>query len=126
MPRTALLYLVLALTGIIGAVSDAILNQWAKTHRWHWLIAAYLAWLVVATLLGLILRWQYVAFSNAVVLFLLANSLAAVVLDYRLFARRLSAWEWVGFMLAVLAICAIEIGRHSRPHEDLSMATGVK
>lgn len=104
-------YTVLVLVGILGAASDAILNQWARTNRPLWLLAAYLAWLVVATLLGVILRWQYFTFAGAVVVFLLVNSAAAILLDRVLFAGRLTAWEWVGVALAVLAMCCIEVGR---------------
>ena len=104
-------YLVLIAAGLLGAASDALLNQWARTGRWPWLLTAYGAWLVVATLLGLILRWGYFGFGAAVVLFLLVNSLAALVLDRALFAGKLTPWGWVGVVLAVAAIVCIELGR---------------
>lgn len=44
-------------------------------------------------------------------LFLLLNSAAAIVLDHQLFAGRMSAWEWFGIGLAILAMCCIELGR---------------
>jgi hypothetical protein len=97
--------------GFLGAVSDAVLNQWARTNKLPWLLAAYGAWLAVATLLGLILRWQYFTFSSAVILFLLVNTAGAIVLDRQLFSGRISPWEWIGIALAVAAMCCIEIGR---------------
>lgn len=110
-PGRLAVYVVLVLAGLLGAASDAVLNQWAKTGRVGWLLGAYLSWLVVATLLGLILRWGYFGFGAAVVLFLLVNSVGALILDWTLFSGRLSAWGWVGVGLAVAAIVCIELGR---------------
>src|SRR5687767_15937956 len=99
--RTVIVYVVLIAVGILGAVSDAILNHWAKVNKVGWLFAAYVSWIIVATLLGLILKWQYFTFSGAVVLFLLVNSAAAIFLDHKLFSGRLTAWEWIGICLAL-------------------------
>ncbi len=109
--RTVMVYGVLLVVGILGAISDGILNQWARTNKLSWLLAAYLAWLGVATLLGLILKWQYFSFGGATVLFLLVNSAGAIFLDYQLFGGKLTAWEWLGIFLAVVAMCCIETGR---------------
>lgn len=110
-PSRVVVYAVLVVAGLLGAASDAILNQWARTDRLGWLLAAYVAWLAVATLLGLILRWGYFGFGAAVALFLLVNSIGALVLDRTLFSGRLSAWGWVGVGLAITAIMCIELGR---------------
>jgi hypothetical protein len=112
-------YGLVVVVGAIGAISDAILNQWAKTGKLSWLLAAYASWLVVATLLGITLRWGYFSFGAAVVLFLLVNSVGALVLDHVLFSGRLSAWSWVGIGLALAAIVCIELGRpHNPPETD--------
>jgi drug/metabolite transporter (DMT)-like permease len=95
----------------LGAISDAILNLWAKTNQTMWLLAAYGSWIVVATLLGFILKWQYFTFGGAVVLFLLVNSAGAVLLDYQLFGEKMTGWQWTGISLAIVAMCCIEIGR---------------
>ena len=108
-----IVYAVLIVVGILGAVSDAILNQWARTGRTSWLLTAYASWILVATLLGYILRLHYFTFGAAVVLFLMVNSMAALVLDHTLFAGRLTARGWLGIGLAVAAIICIE---GSRPH----------
>lgn len=112
-PNKVLVYVVLITVGLLGAVSDAILNQWARTGRIAWLLAAYAAWILVATLLGYILRLNYFTFGAAVVLFLMVNSVAALGLDYALFAGRLTPRAWLGIGLAVAAIVCIE---SSRPH----------
>lgn len=114
-PSGFAVYALLIGAGLLGAGSDALLNQWAKTGRLAWLLAAYLAWLIVATMLGLILRWGYFGFGAAVVLFLLVNSLAALILDRTLFDGRLSWWGWIGVGLAIAAIVCIELGRN---HSD--------
>jgi drug/metabolite transporter (DMT)-like permease len=109
--RTMLVYGCLAAAGVLGAVSDAVLNQWARTNRLPWLLSAYAAWLVVATLLGFVLRWQYFSFASAVVLFLVVNSAGVVVIDIAFFSGRMTAWQWGGIVLAVAAVCCIEVGR---------------
>ncbi len=111
MQSRLLIYAFLILAGLLGAASDAVLNQWARTGRIGWLIGAYALWLVVATLLALILKWGYFGFGAAVVLFLLVNSVAALALDRVLFNGRLSFWGSVGVALAILAIICIEFGR---------------
>jgi multidrug transporter EmrE-like cation transporter len=105
------IYAILALAGILGAASDAVLNQWARNGRLGWLLAAYVSWLVVATLVGMILRMGYFGFGAAVVLFLLVNSVGAIILDRVLFGGRLSLMGWVGIGLAFAAIVCIELGR---------------
>ena len=115
-------YAVLAVVGTLGAISDAILNQWARTGRTSWLLAAYAAWILVATLLGLVLRLNYFTFGVAVVFFLMVNSVAALLLDRVLFAGRLTARGWLGIGLAVAAIVCIE---SSRPHDSPAAPTPV-
>jgi cell division protein FtsW (lipid II flippase) len=112
-PNRVLVYTVLLAVGTLGAISDAMLNQWARTGRTSWLMVAYASWIVVATLLGYILRLNYFTFGAAVVLFLMVNSVAALILDHALFAGRLTARGWLGIGLAVAAIICIE---SSRPH----------
>ena len=108
-------YAVLVVVGTLGAISDAILNQWAKTGRTSWLLLAYAAWIVVATVLGYILRWNYFTFGAAVVLFLMVNSVAALMLDHVLFGGRVTARGWLGIGLAVAAIICMEWGRPHGP-----------
>ena len=57
-PTNRLRVRVLVVAGFLGAVTDAVLNPWARTNRLPW-------------------RWQYFSFSEAVVLFLLVNSAGA-------------------------------------------------
>lgn len=107
----SLVYALIFVVGLLGAGSDAVLNQWAKSGHWTWLVTAYVMWLVVATLLGLIFRSGYFGFGAAVLLFLLANSVGALALDFLLFAGKLTPLGWFGIVLALLAIVCIEAGR---------------
>lgn len=108
-------YAVLIAVGTLGALSDVVLNQWARTGRTAWLIAAYAAWILVATMLGFILRWNYFSFGAAVVLFLMVNSVAALILDRVLFGGRMTARGWLGIALALAAIVCIESSRLHEP-----------
>ncbi len=110
-PDRLVVYAALIAIGVLAAASDAVLNQWAKTSQLFWLLTAYASWIVVATLLGIVLRWGYFSFGTAVVLFLLVNSIAALLLDYWLFSGRINFWGWVGVGLALAAILCIELGR---------------
>ncbi|HJQ20219.1 MAG TPA: hypothetical protein VJ867_07730 [Gemmatimonadaceae bacterium] len=112
-PNRVIVYAVLILVGTLGAVSDAILNQWAKTGSVAWQAASYASWIVVASLLAYILRLDYFTFGAAVVLFLMVNSVAALVIDSAWFGGRLTAGGWIGIVLAAVAIVCIE---WSRPH----------
>ena len=42
---------------------------------------------------------------------LLEHDFAAILLDVTFFSGKLTAWEWVGIALAVVAMCCIEVGR---------------
>jgi len=87
-------YLALILLGLLGAISDATLNQWAKASRTGWLLLSFSLWIAVATLLGLMLEGGNFGFGPAVVVFLLANCVAAAVLDHVWFGRRSTPLEW--------------------------------
>jgi drug/metabolite transporter (DMT)-like permease len=112
-------YALLIVVGALGAISDAILNEWARRGRLSWLFAAYASWIVVATLLGFILRRGYFNFGAAVVLFLLSNSVAALILDHCLLGGRLNSWGWIGIGLSIAGIVCVELGR---PHRHPAQA----
>ena len=121
-PSRVTVYAVMIVLGLLGAISDAVLNKWAKTDKLGWLLAAYASWLAVATLLGMVLRWDYFSFGTAVVLFLLVNTLGAVVLDSWLYSNRLNVWGWIGIFLASGAIVSLELGR-SQPRSAATIET---
>jgi hypothetical protein len=108
-------YGLLIVVGVFGAIGDATLNLWARSNRPLWLLVSYLIWIGVATLFGLVLKWERFTFGAAVVLALLVHSVAAIVIDRAYFGGRLSVWEWAGIACACAAITLIEIGRSTAP-----------
>ena len=112
----AAIYVIIVLAGLLGAISDVVLNEWARTSKTGWLLAAYACWIIVATVVGFALRSGYFGFGAAIVLFLLVNSAGALMLDRLLYGTRLSLLSWMGIALAFIAIVCIEMGRdHSAP-----------
>ncbi|MEO8538311.1 MAG: hypothetical protein ABI577_01130 [bacterium] len=107
----ATLYVGMAGLGLLGAISDATLNQWAESHRSVWLIASYLLWLAVATLFGLFLRSDHLTFGIAVIVFLTVNCAFALVLDVAVFDGSISRQQWLGVAFAAAALVLLETGR---------------
>lgn len=105
------LYFGMAGLGLLGAISDATLNQWAESHRNVWLVVSYALWLAVATLFGLILRVEHLSFGVAVVIFLTVNCGFALALDVAVFEGSITQKQWAGVALALAAVCLIEFGR---------------
>src|SRR5262245_16148157 len=96
-----LIYGLLVVVGVLGAVGDASLNHWARSNRPLSLLASYVLWLGVATLFGFVLKWERFTFGAAVVLALLVHSVTAIVIDRVYFDGRLRGWEWAGIACAV-------------------------
>lgn len=104
-------YGLLIIVGIVGAIGDIAINQWAKSHRFEWWLASCAIWIGVATLFGVLLRWQYFTFGVAVVLALLVHSALALIWDAAWERTKLSPLQWLGVFCALLAFCLIEIGK---------------
>lgn len=102
-------YLLALIAGLVGAVGDAFLNQWAKNSGWHWLFAGYLGWFVTATIVAIMLKKEL--FSSGVMLFLLANIVFALILGRTFFLERLSFWQWVGIALGIVSMVLMECGK---------------
>lgn len=104
-------YALLVGAGLLGAISDAILNQWAKVGGVGWLVASYAAWCLVATVLGFMFRAKHFGFGAAMVIFLLANVVFAVAVDYVAFKGKITKTQWAGIGLAVAALVVLELGK---------------
>lgn len=105
------LYAAMAGLGLLGAISDATLNQWAQSNRGAWLVLSYGLWIAVATLFGLILRAEHLSFGTAVIVFLTVNSAFALALDILVFGGSLNARQGLGVLMAVGAMAMLELGR---------------
>jgi len=108
--RPVAFYAMLALIGLTGAFGDATLNNWAKSSNFRWLWLSYGIWLVVATLFGLVLRWQRFSFSGAVALALVVHTITVTFIDRVYYGRQFSTWELMGLACAGVAIAAFEVG----------------
>lgn len=108
-----LVYSLLVLVGVIGAVGDIAVNQWAKSHRFEWWLTTCAIWIGAASLFGLLLRWQHFSFGVAVILALLVHSGVVLVWDAIWEGAKLSPLQWLGIFCAVLAFCLVEAGKSS-------------
>jgi drug/metabolite transporter (DMT)-like permease len=104
-------YGLLVVIGVAGAIGDATLNHWARSNRTGWLVASYLIWIGVATLFGLVLKWDRFSFGAAVSLALLVHAVVAVGIDRIVFGERLGGWQAAGIACACAAVVLIEAGR---------------
>lgn len=116
-----LIYIVLFLVGILGAIGDIAVNQWAKNFKWQWWIVASIIWIGAATLFGLLLHWNYFGFGVAVVLALLIHSICVLVWDHLWEKVTLTPLQWIGVALAIAALCCIELGRRNTSPTDVTM-----
>ena len=109
----SMLYVAMAGLGLLGAISDATLNQWAESNRTSWLLVSYGLWIAVATVFGFILRADQLSFGIAVIVFLTMNCAAALALDVAVFGGTITGKQWVGVALALGAVTMFELGRSS-------------
>lgn len=109
--KSVLTYVLFLLAGALGAISDTALNQWAKSNRTFWLVTAYALWLMVATVLGQLLRWGYLGFSGSVAVFTLTNLVVASLIDRFVYAGQMSRYQIAGLVCAGVAVLLFEIGR---------------
>jgi len=105
------IYTVLVFVGIMGAAGDIAVNFWAKSHRFEWWVVSCLIWIGVATLFGVVLRWEHFAFGVAVILALLIHSICAVLFDWLWYKTNLTFAQWAGILMAIIAIGFIEGGK---------------
>lgn len=106
-----LVYCLLVLVGLIGALGDVTVNQWARSNQIWWWIVSCFVWVLAATIFGSVLKLQHFTFGVAVVLALLVHSLCVLAFDYAWYKASLSRWQWLGVVCAILALCCVELGR---------------
>ena len=108
-------YALLASAGVIGAVGDALLNYWVRTHRDLWLAVSSALWVTAAISFAWLLKTEHFTFATAVVLGLLTHLTLAVVLDRCCFGGSFTSWQWVGFVFAIAAVVLLN-STGTRPH----------
>jgi drug/metabolite transporter superfamily protein YnfA len=114
-----LIYLFVAIIGIIGGVGDVLLYKWAKLDQLFWLMAACGVWLVYIVLFGLFLRLEYFSFSIAVVVATVIHLLLSLLWGFFFTDVKLNRIEWAGLILGILAVVLLEIGHTLNPDQSL-------
>ncbi len=106
-----LVYCLLVLVGLVGALGDVTVNQWARSNQVWWWIVSCFVWVLAATIFGLMLKLHHFTFGVAVVLALVIHSITVLLGDRACYGVKLSPLQWVGILCAVLAFCFVELGR---------------
>jgi uncharacterized membrane protein len=83
-----------------------------KTDKPVWLGSSIALWVTAVSCFAVLLKCQAFPFGAAVVLGLLVHSALAVLLDRMYFGGRLTLWQWVGIVFAVVAIILVS---HDQP-----------
>lgn len=105
------LYIIALAAGLIGAVGDAFLNHWVKRQNAGMVtfLMGLGAWNIALLLFSRLLTESSLA--RAVVLFLVANSLAVALLSLLYFREDVSPRQWLGMGIALTGIILMETGK---------------
>lgn len=103
------IYFLVIAAGLIGAIGDALLNQWAKNGGRYWLLSAYIVWIITATIVGFLLKKEF--FGIAIVMFLLSNIAFVLIISRFHFSEHLSPMQWLGIAIAIIAVVLMEQGK---------------
>ena len=106
-----LVYTTLLIVGIGGVAGGILVYRWAQTNRLDWWLWSVVAWILLATLFGVLLRWEYFTFGTAVVLALLIHSVSALIFDRFFNGVKLTNISLVGVIFALFALVLIDMGR---------------
>ena len=95
--------------GLVGAVGDCLLNQWAKYGgRVWWAIGGFVCWNLALGLFTWMLGKGLLA--HCVLLFLTSNCLLVLMVSRLVFREAMTAQQWVGVFLALVALVLMERG----------------
>ncbi|MCA1638526.1 MAG: hypothetical protein LC768_09370 [Acidobacteria bacterium] len=105
---TIRIYLIAIFAGVLGALGDGLLNYWAKrqTSGITVFILGLLSWNAALLLFTRLLFSASLA--RAVILFLVANSIAIAFISFSYFREPLSMMQWIGFAIAIFGIILME------------------
>jgi hypothetical protein len=114
-PPAAVVYALLLGSAVLSGVGDIFIFKWAKAGHWGWMAAGLATWAVGLLLMGLFFRWAAVSFSVAVVLLVVVHLLVDVTWDVAVAGTRPTVAEWVGGILAVVAVLLLQFGGRTSP-----------
>lgn len=110
-------WILLVAIGVLGGVGDVWIYRWARSDRPVWLGVSCLAHGASVVLFGLLLKWDGRAFGSAFLLTSVVHVVLVVAADLLALGGRPNAVEWVGMVLAAIAILMLETGRADEPIE---------
>ncbi len=110
-PKNITAYSIALFAGFVGAFGDALLNDWAKrpSASIATCLAGYAVWNVALLLFTWLLTSN--ALARAVVLFLVANSVAIACISIFYFREHFTLQQSIGMAIAVIGIVVMETAR---------------
>lgn len=96
------------MVGLTSAIGDAFINQFARSGSLVWFIVGSLGWVTAAGFWSQILKQQL--FGPSVALFFLGNIGIATLIGKFYFKDEVSSIQWLGIVLAVIALVTIVHG----------------
>lgn len=106
-------WLLVLATGFVGAIADIIVNNWSRTNKHGWWILAGLSYLFFMTGLGLIVRKGITggySLTVSLIIVVLVNVVFVAMWDIYC-GTQVSTWQWIGVILALVAVVCFELGR---------------
>lgn len=95
-------YLLILSAGLVGAIGDSFLNQYADRGGIGWLLGGYAIWILTASLFTFLLKGE--VFAKGVILFLLANIIFAIIIGRFYLGEHFSGKQWLGIALGIIAV----------------------
>lgn len=102
-------YVLGLLAAITASVADGFLNQWAKYGGTQWLIVGYALSALMIWFFANMLKREELGFS--VMLFVITNSIVALMVSRFYFNERLAGVQWIGVSLALVALFLLSKGK---------------
>lgn len=106
-----MIYALLFLSGLSGAIGDIGLYKWAKNDSVGWLVVAVVSWSLSLGAFGLLLRIEQRSLTVLFVLSAAVHILTVVACDRISVTSSLSRTEWLGVLLGIAAILVIQLGQ---------------
>lgn len=123
-PSPLLVYGLLAVIGVLGAVGDALIYKAATgTAPVRPLVRGFAVWMLAIALVYVYFRLDRHGFTAAVLIMIVVHAASAAIADWWFFGGHIGRREVFGFLLALGALIALE-GGESRTEPQDQLTTG--
>lgn len=112
------LYLLLAIIGVTGAIGDVFIYRWAGNGKFLMLASGAASWILCLYLFGLYCRASPRPLSIAFTLTAVVHIAIVVGWDVVAHGTRLTRLEWLGVALATIGVLVIETSRGIKTLEE--------